>query len=170
MGNITIKKAKLSKDLFLDVEYEEDLKDSTDTVTKKCTAVVHDDLRHAFNRLNEPLAELCEQMDKEGAYDITNVFAKGFSIGGSGDSEGVTISGSRVLSTGKKININTPFTRWDDEDYGSISELGEIIEACKAEVKLYLFEGKHQPDNQLSLFSEESFTIDLLNDNDPLSA
>ena len=75
-----------------------------------------------------------------------------FKITGIGDSEGVQLSGTKLLQIGKTVNITTPKLRWD-EDYFFISELSEAIEDCKTEVNEYL-NGKHAPDNQTDMFED----------------
>ncbi len=186
IGSITIKKAKIKNNLFLEVEYSEKQKDGTNTVKKDCTAPVHDDLKLAFKKLVPHLAVVCGQTHIASGKSATSVaiafpeeelkwqldpdenfaftlggwelvskhFIVGFSIGGSGDSEGVTLTGYRELKNEKVLNLVSPFTKWDD-DYELASELGEVIEECKSEVKKYLFEGKHQPDVQGDLFAQE---------------
>lgn len=41
---ITIKKAKIKDNLFLEAEYSEQVQDGTNLVKKDCTAPVHDDM------------------------------------------------------------------------------------------------------------------------------
>lgn len=146
---IKIKKASIKDGLFLDVEYDETLADSAATVKKSCKAPIHDDLKNAFSKMDVHLCTLSEQYDEGGHTDDGNVTAKGFVIGGSGDHEGVTIIGGRNVDAGY-LNLVAPFTKWDS-DYEYISELGEIVEECKNEVMLYLFENKHQPEAQLEM-------------------
>lgn len=153
---VSIKKASLKDDLFLTVEYQEKVTDGTNKVKKECTAPVHDDLKACFRRLDIHLARMADQYNEESLLDEHAISCKGFSIGGSDESEGVTLSGGRVLENGKYMNITTPFYKYADSDsYAYLDELGEIIEATTSEVKQYLFEGKHQPDKQLSLFDQE---------------
>lgn len=187
--NITLKKAKIKDNLFLEVEYSEQAEDGTNTVKKDCSAPVHDDLKKAFKKLNIHLALLCEQViepskggisvtkgleaenailldpdedfafTKDGWQLISKMACKGFTIGGSGDNEGVTLIGTRTLSNDKALNLVSPFTKWEEDynPYSYSSELSQIIEECKHEVKEYLFNGKHQPDAQMSLeFEAES--------------
>lgn len=142
-SNITIKKAKLKDAMFLEVEYEERVQLGHNEVKKTCDAVVHDDMKAAFKKLSEHIENICELSNH------SDIVAKGFTIGGSGDHEGVCLFGSSNLDLGV-MNIVTPFVKWDSE-YQGISYLGEVIEECKAEVLAYLFEGKHQPDAQTSL-------------------
>ncbi len=168
--NVTIKKAKLKDDLFLEAEYSEVVKDGSNTVKKDCTAPVHDDLKAAFRKLDIHLGILCQQcvLDQEGIeweitednldMDVKNITCRGFTIGGSGDSEGVTLIGFRILSNDKILNLVSPFQKWDDINapYEFVNELGEIIEECKHEVKEYLFNDKHAPEAQLDLFEQDS--------------
>lgn len=141
-GNkIQFKKAKIKDGLFLEVEYSETITDGTNTVKKDCTAPVHNDLINAFEKLNEHLQRLCGQDDE--------CICKGFTIGGSGDHEGIVLIGSREVDFGV-LNLVTPFIKWDSS-YSEITELSEAIEACKHESLLYLFEGKHRPDVQQEL-------------------
>ncbi len=145
---VTIKKAKIKDGMFLEVEYDERASDGDNNVKKSCTAIVHDDLKNAFNGLNIHIENICELANHQ------LIKAKGFTIGGSGDHEGVCLIGSSELELGL-LNLVTPFVKWDS-DYKNIAELGEVIEACKAEVLLYLFEEKHQPDAQLELEFDEN--------------
>lgn len=143
---IQLKKAKIKDSLFLEVEYSETISDGTNTVKKDCTAPIHDDLKNAFEKLDHFLEVACEQ-------DSACV-CKGFSIGGSGDNEGVTLIGSRDVDMGV-LNLVSPFIKWDSTFSGRV-DLSEAIEACKHEVKLYLFEGKHKPEAQQELpFGED---------------
>ena len=91
-----------------------------------------------------------------------------FKITGTANSEGVVISGTRYLSTGKSIGLSTPFIRWDDEDYKFISKLIEAIEALREEVYQYS-NGKHAPlPKQTSFdFEEEDMVVDVVEDPSP---
>lgn len=148
---IAIKKAKIKDNMFLDVEYSEKTSDGENKVTKSCTAPVHDDLKHEFAKLDQHLGNICEQYDRDGNITPDIISCKGFTIGGAGDNEGVCLLGLRHLDSSKVLNLTAPFTKWEDQDYENISELSQIIEACKHEVKLYLFEGKHQPEAQMEI-------------------
>jgi len=181
--SVSIKKAMIKSNLFLSVEYSEQMNDGSNNVKKDCTAPVHDDLKAAFKQLHIHLALLCEQvpqptakgmgvvqalgevaqgMDPDGNFRFPEPvwqvlhkhFCNGFSIGGSGESEGITLIGYRELEAGKVLNLTSPFQKWDGDNrmYSFDSELAEVIENCKNEVHLYLFEGKHQPEAQLDMF------------------
>lgn len=143
MQNVKIKKASIKDGIFLDVEYEETFGENRATVKKSCKAPVHEDLVNAFQKLDEHFCKLGSQYDDKGSLDIDNIKAKGFVVGGSGDHEGVTLIGGRDIEHGY-LNIVAPFTKWDS-DYEDISYLGEAIDDCINEVRMYLFEGKQAP-------------------------
>lgn len=142
--SVKIKKATIKDGLFLEAEYEEFVGEITNKVKKNSRAPIHDDLRNAFKKLDYHLTKLGDQYNNEGELDIEHVGCTGFTIGGSGDHEGVTLFGGRILDGDKYLNIVAPFTKWESV-YNEISELGEIIEECKSEVDAYLFQGKHKP-------------------------
>ena len=75
---------------------------------------------------------------------------RGFSIAGSEENEGVTISGSKDGKYGT-VNLNTPFTKYSSDEYPFVSELAEDIQKCHYEVEQYLFEGKRAPEKQMSM-------------------
>lgn len=163
MSNAKIKKAKIKDDLFLEVEYTEELPGHSKKDTKlSCTVPVHQDLKDSFQNLHKHLAVLCDQVKVKGRsleafnHDSFGLFSvSGFTIRGNEDNEGVVISGHRDGQYGN-VNLNTPFTKYDDEEYPFTSELAEQIEAAVYEVEQYLFEGKKAPDRQLAFdFGDE---------------
>jgi hypothetical protein len=158
---ISIKKAKIVDEQFLDVEFTERLPNHADKKVKlSCTVPVHDDLKLAFATLHKHLAILCDEVEvgkkeKFANLDFPSFGARSFSIGGNDDSEGVTISGYKVGKYGM-VNLNTPFVKYGNDEYPFTSELGENIQACLYEVSEYLFNGKKAPDLQIEIaFPEE---------------
>ena len=148
--NITINKASLKDEIFLKGDYDQKIGEASRNIKFDDEHPVHDDLRRVFHDLSEHLRLLCQQPG-EKIYKCT-----GFTISGSGDSEGVVLIGQRTLSNGKILNLVSPFQKWDDaEPYEGTQELSELIETAKNEVYAYLFEGKHAPNNQLSLFDDQ---------------
>jgi hypothetical protein len=99
MSNIKIKKASIKDELFLNVEYTEELQGHSKKDTKlSCTIPIHEDLKFAFNNMHRHLAVLCSEVKtpKKGDFpsSLFPVFGvRGFSIGGNDENEGVTISG-----------------------------------------------------------------------------
>lgn len=157
MNDVKIKKAKIKDDLFLEVEFTEELPGHSKKDTKLiCTIPVHDDLKAGFAKLDRHLAQLCDDLPckakrlEDWNEDLSDYTVKGFSIGGVGDSEGVTLSGYREAKHGI-VNLNTPFQQYESSEYKWISELGSDIEDCLFEVREYLFNGKRAPEKQLAM-------------------
>ena len=158
INEVKIKKASIKDDLFLNVEYTEDLPGHSKKETKlTCTVPVHEDLKEAFQKLHKHLAILCDEVKVKGKnfatidHDDFQLFSiRGFSIGGSDDNEGVTITGYKEGKYGD-VNLNSPFTKWEGADYPFSSDLGSDIEQCIYEVNEYLFNGKRAPEKQLEM-------------------
>ena len=156
MNNVKIKKAKIKDDLFLEVEFTEELPGHSKKDTKmSCTVPVHDDLKASFSKLDRHLAILCDETKapKKTEFEVCefpSFTVRGFSVSGNDENEGVTISGAKEGKYGS-VNLNTPFTKYDESDYPFISELGEHIQAAVYEVEQYLFEGKRAPEKQMSM-------------------
>lgn len=155
-SKVKIKKAKIKDDLFLEGEYSEELPGHSKKDSKfSCTVPIHDDLKDAIQRLNKHLAILCDEVKipRKGEFEddaFIDFTAKGFSIGGNDENEGVTISGYKDGKFGI-VNLNTPFQKYETSEYPFISDLGLDINAAVAEVELYLFEGKRAPERQLEM-------------------
>lgn len=148
--HISIKKAKIKDGIFLEVSYTEKIDGGEEDASVARDIPIHDDLIAAFGKLNEHLGRIAEQYDTSGALDTINMGCKGFVISGTGDNEGVSLIGSRLLDSEKWLTFTSPFTKWT-EGYEYISELGVDIEECKGEVLLYLFEKKRKPEAQMSM-------------------
>lgn len=182
---IIIKKAKIDKEMFLNVTYHESIilisgtkrKDIGGSITRDGENAIHDDLKAAFKKLNPHLALIAEMIANPALDDLDMISDEvkdfnvtGFSIGGNGDTEGVTLIGQRTLSTGKILNLTTPFEKWDGSEYAFINELAETIEECKHEVELYL-NGKMAPPAQQEMdfeTAEEETESETISGRDPL--
>lgn len=158
---VKILKAKIKDELFLEGKISEELPGhSKKTSTFECTVPVHDDLKNAFKNLTGHLAVICSQLKvKRGEsiddLDVEKFQVRGFTISGNDENEGVTISGSMEGMYGT-VNLNSPFTKWDDVEYPFVSELAEDVQAAVYEVEQYLFEGKRAPEKQLAMdFGDE---------------
>ena len=144
-----ILKAKVTKDNTLVATFKNE---HDDTVTIEGKNLVTKDLLQTFSALVPHITFLCEQreayrlerMDEFPNEIYTNLDVTGFSVGGSADSEGVTLIGKRFLGTKKVLNLCAPFTMFesDNEEYTYAFELKEAIEACSFEVEEYLFNKK----------------------------
>lgn len=157
---VRIKKAKIKDDLFLEGEYSEELPGHSKKDSKfSCTVPIHEDLKAAIEKLHVHLAILCDYENTKKAASLDDLAfpafqAKGFSIGGNEENEGVTISGNMDGKYGL-VNLNTPFKKLEDTEYPHIGHLGACIQSAIYEVEQYLFEGKRAPEKQLSMFDEE---------------
>jgi hypothetical protein len=168
---LVIKKAKLVDGLTVDIDYHEQIilisgvkrKDIGGTISREGDNAAHDDLKKAFAQLVPHLALISEIVDhnprgieamSEKLWEDFSV--TGFAVGKADD--GVTLIGQKKLSTGKILNITTPFTKWEDE-YTYSDALAEAIEACKHEVIEYL-NGKMAPPAQQEIEFEEQETAE----------
>ncbi len=161
-------KAKLAKNGGVEVEFEQTL-----TIEKpsekpfninsyegsKREPFPHEDLVLAFSLLRSHLAFICdlpETRDKElhqlddDVEALERIKVTGFSIGGNGESEGVTLIGFKRLKGGRLLNLSTPFTKYVDESgegYEYAAELSYLMNHVTDEVELYI-DGKIAPDAQ----------------------
>lgn len=155
-------KAKITKDNTLIATY---VNENGDTVNIEGKNIVHKDLTESFCALIPHLAFLCEQKEADGKKYLVDlpdeVFTKmevsGYSIGGSDDNEGVTLTGKRFLMSKKVLNLNAPFTMFNNENeaYEHAYDLFECVERCSYEAEQYLFEKKWAVVQQELPFSEE---------------
>jgi hypothetical protein len=154
--SVKIRKAKIKDDLFLEGEYTEQLPGHSKKDSKfSCTVPIHDDLKFALIKLHTHLALLCDEVELKKTDDIdtvqfTDFGVRGFSVGGNDENEGVTISGWKEGKYGT-VNLNTPFTKFESDEYPFLSELGADIQTAIHEVEQYLFEGKRAPEKQLEM-------------------
>lgn len=156
MSSVKIRKATIVDDLFLKVEYTEELPGHSKKDTKqKVTIPVHDDLKGAFQALHRHLAVLCDQVKQPKKADFEKTEFEGytvvgFSITGAEENEGVIITGHRDGKFGD-VSLSTPFIKWEDAGYPFFSELNSDVQAAVYEVDQYLFEGKRAPEQQLEM-------------------
>lgn len=168
--NITVKKASIKSGIFLSYSYQVIIDDVTNTNNTSSDAPIHNDLRNAFTNLIPFFAHICEEIndielvtdainnpelhlikkededDEEKEYPFLKYLVNGFTIGGKGDTEGVTLSGNKRLDSGDIVNFNTPFMRFDS-DYIFSSDLYSAVEILKKEVFDYM-QGKQAPRSQ----------------------
>lgn len=162
MSDVKIKKAKIKDDLFLEVEYTEELEGHSKKDTKlSCTVPVHDDLKNAFKSLDMHMAILCDELSpKDVTKKIDDYTAKGFTVTGNDENEGITITGFKDGKYGT-VNLNTPNQKYESSEYNGINDLAAVIEECLHEVNEYLFNGKRAPEKQLEMdFEEETENVE----------
>lgn len=139
-----------------------------------CDWIAHNDLVQAFHKLIPHIAflsELPEVFGKllEDVPTVASITVQSFSIGGEDEHEGISLSGTRTLSTGKSQILNTPFYKWEDEQpYEYMSELGEVMAEIKHEVEEYLFHKKKAPKRQLEMFQDNLDEDDHQSDDEPV--
>ena len=163
-----ILKAKVTKDSTLIATYRND---DGDTLTHEGKNLVTSDLLNAFKDLIPHLAFLCELKEADGKESLDElpetVFQKlevsGYTVGGDGDDEGVTLIGKRFLQSKKVLNLNSPFTKFsnENEEYSFAFDLSQAIFACEYEVKEYLFNKKWRMVQQELPFDEEQAKEDI---------
>ena len=169
--SITIKKAKL-KGRRLTLDYFRAVEGGSDTISVKCANQVHPDLLAAMDKLIPHFILLCElpestalaidlmanQIDEVDISELPKIQVTGFSIGGDDEDEGLTIIGSRLLEKGKSLNINSPFTKYDREDYQYADELSLAIQGIENEIREFL-NGKIS-NKQLDMFEDTNANAD----------
>lgn len=149
-----IKKVKVTKGRTLEVTLLEHLPDQTDReVIMKCDQLAHDDLVGAFDKLKIHLVKICDlyegnDLDPEAfnpEVHLKMFRVTSFSIGGNDDGEGVTLSGQKEFDSGKILNLNTPFTKYNDEldPYAFANDLSLAIQGCVYETEEYLYKEKY---------------------------
>ena len=160
---MNITKAKVTKDNTLVATYT----DETGTVTVEGKNLVTNDLINAFKALVPHMAFLCEQKEADGKKfleDMPNnidsiLEVTGYTVGGDGDSRGVTLTGKRVSEKQQGAGtVNAPFTKFADEneDYTFQFELEQAIESCCYEVNEYIFNKKWKVVQQELPFEEQA--------------
>ncbi len=152
MRTITITKAKLDKERNLTIEFDEQIKDGTQSIVMECTSEPHDDLVKSFQALDKHLAAICDQFTKSGETSA-KLECRSFSLSGEDEKRAVVLSGWRTVMETKGFAINTPliFFLRDSKNYPEMDQLETDLDTCKQEVYKYLVENKHKPDNQLTL-------------------
>lgn len=162
-----ISKAKIAKNGGIEVEFtltttflknDEVILETTGDSSYGGHQLAHPDALQAFDFMRGHIAIICDQREahnktlneiEEDSEAISKFSVTGFSIGGSGDSEGVTLSGNRKLPRKRMMNLPAPFTKYmdDNDPYEYGDELSAtIVHACD-EVNKYL-DGKIAPSAQ----------------------
>lgn len=144
MAEIAIKKAKLNptkKGTSLVLWYEEtdDTGDKITTPAQTHTAIIQGEIKQGFDRLAIHLAIMAGYVRAGDVDDIAapdpklaeGFFVKQFSIGGDeGEgTDGVVLSGSKILSGGKSHNFNTPFYRFNEGEASRYPFMDDVIAA-----------------------------------------
>lgn len=144
--------AKITKLQTLEVSFKEIYADGTTAeVEKICADLVHPDLKEAFRSLIPHLIVICDQkgstiFNAKNINDLDSIDAwkdgedykvSSFTIAGEDQNEGITVSGTKKIGS-KKLNLHSPFTKWEDKEYKYIDKLSEALHHVIDEVKEYL--------------------------------
>jgi len=161
---ITIQKVKL-KDQQLTCEFTEQRTQDAPprAFALTCAEQVHPDLSHALSRLVPHLCLLAEQLTETSNYwpdeseELPVLFESftvtGFSMGR--HQGGVTLVGQRELTSGRVLNLTTPYQSFDEEQvsYDYTGLLEAALAAALVEVEAAL-RGKCTDYRQLDLFEQ----------------
>lgn len=150
MAKFTITKVKLVKRETLEWQLEkaEGGKRSEDS-----KEIVHEDLKTAIDALRIHWAILCGYVQPAQVKDIetppedlvNDIHIHGFSFGGDDGAEWIIITGHKILSTKKAVNVNTPMTRFEEDEktaYVFIDDLEEKRARIDKEVRAYIDKSK----------------------------
>ena len=161
---ITIQKVKL-KDQQLTCEFTEQRTQDAPprAFALTCAEQVHPDLTHVLSRLVPHLCLLAEQLTETSDYwpdeseELPALFESftvtGFSMGR--HQGGITLIGQRELTSGRVLNLTTPYQSFDDElaTYPYAGLLETTMATALAEVEAAL-RGKCTEYRQLDLFEQ----------------
>lgn len=127
-----------------------------DEINRKGKALVHDDMTTAFSKLDVHLAviddaykaagvEISELNEEHESDDITYKFScSGFKMNGSEENGSVILYGTKTVSVGGIIKIETPKIHLDMSSYPWVEQLKEAVENAREEVRMYM-DGKAAP-------------------------
>jgi hypothetical protein len=159
---INIRSAELVDQMFCNYKYKHNVgPNTTNTVSTKSEVPVHPDMVMGFRKLDAHLALICEEVDASLIGDINDIdhqptsdkiskfTVTKFSLDGGDAALSVVLSGTKELSTGEAIKLETPKIFIDDS-YPFATELGGTIQDCVAEVEEYM-KGKQADDPQQEL-------------------
>lgn len=133
---------------------------------------VHDDLKNAMKRLDKHFVIMMEFANAKSLDKIPDDVLKDYSVTGytitaggmDEDNAGIIITALKTLKSGKKSVMNTPLTRFEENEatqYRHIVELTKDIQVIETEAFAYLNEGKRAPKAQTELAFDEHETDDV---------
>lgn len=166
-----IKHAQLVNTIHLNYSYDEVMSPGvTDTVGRKGRSPIHVDLRKAFYMLGSHLAVACEEIDPKKVKDIAlydgipvldndgdgkpiykddidqklkQFVVTGIRFDGQGEKAGVVLIGTKTLSTGDEVKLESPRITWESS-YAFLHDLRLASDTLVDEVQLYKL-GKQAP-------------------------
>lgn len=154
-----IKKARYKKGKVT-VTYEEqvtrDDETFTNTVTKESNIEPHEDLPKALHKLSEHLALITEQIndlyDPGAGRVIAGIRVYQISLSGYDEHEGAVLCGTKTLRGDRKINLVSPFVKFEDEheEYQFQAEFASNVDEAVKQFEAYV-NGKYAPEKQMEL-------------------
>lgn len=144
MSSIKIVKAKLNPTkkgtgLIISFEATDDKGDKVTGPAETHSAIVQPEITDEFDRMKVHFAIMSGYIKAGDVEDIAmpdpalveSFTVKQFSIGGSPDdgTDGVTLSGSKILPNGKAHNFNTPFYRFTEGEASRYTFMDDLV-AC----------------------------------------
>lgn len=162
----TITKVAIHKGTNLKVEYTKQLPDGVNVVKETCKQNIHEDLVNAFGQLDDHLTHLTQQRNSEGALANVECHCSAYELN-INDENGDTVKliGSRHMDvTHKTLELVSPPQNLSDMgvdvyEYEKRDELRSALDNLDAEVRAYMFEGKHAPEIvQAELFDDEELS------------
>lgn len=179
MSSIKIVKAKLNQTkkgigLIMSVKEIDDAGETIESPAQTYSAIIQEEIAAGFKRLGLHLAVMAGYVKAGDIEDIAlpdaalseNFHCKGFSIGGDeGEgTDGIVLSGSKILANGKSHNFNTPFYRFNEGEasrYAHMDDLVAIISGLDGEIILYRKgEKRGKPAQQTLEFDGEKATAE----------
>ncbi|MGG5486282.1 hypothetical protein [Gaetbulibacter sp. PBL-D1] len=168
--NIEIHKAEIGSGIFLKWDYTQTDGLRKTKIKASADAPIHDDLRQAFEALVPHfvlITEMKKKQDVVKAIDLKSIpeaLLKKYKVTGVqiDDNKGdvsYTISGYKILNTGKTVSFPTPKIREtasEDDKYEFLDKLIEQVEVIKDEVLEYM-DGKEADREQQSMDFGDDF-------------
>lgn len=167
---IEVTGADLVDQMFCNYKYKHTVGPNTvNSVSTKSELPVHSDLVLAFRKLDPHLAVICEEVAPSAIKSIefipaidpvSDIIRKflvtSFRLDGTDDNMKVVLAGTKALSSGEVIKLETPKVALD-ASYPFATELTSTIQDLVSEVEQYM-KGKKADEPQQELpFGEESF-------------
>ena len=150
--DVELNKVKTLKRGGLEAEWKfsESAKESEEVYNGKMnfesTKPIHPDLKELLDKF-KPMVARCMDYDKitkkESKEEVLErIEISGVSMGGSGDSEGGTITFKKKSLSGKVKGMSTEFMTFTQNVFGFEEEFGTVCAEIKQEVYEYLYENK----------------------------
>lgn len=161
-----IKRVKITNTGSLEVEYIF----NGANIFIKSKALIHKDLKNAFEELVPHWAMLCDLKEVKklaqiyedvSIIGVHNLKVYGYSFGTKIPATGCILMGLKQINTNKHIGVTTPFTEFDSENesYPFSGYLAKALVKVNEEVILYLDGKCRPPEPKLELNGQEEYAL-----------